>query len=68
LGDLRIFSYNLVNVLKSGESDMADIGVLYREARSLCMLSFDGFSLTFISISVIRLPTPSPSPSRGLMC
>jgi hypothetical protein len=34
----------------------------------LCMLSFDGFSLTSIAILVIRLHTPSPIPERGLMC
>jgi hypothetical protein len=31
---------NLVNALKSGDSDIADIGVLYGEARSLCTLVF----------------------------
>lgn len=40
-------SLNLVNALKSGDSDLSDIGVLYREARSLCVLDFDAFEFRF---------------------
>jgi hypothetical protein len=40
-------SLNLVNALKTGDYDMADIGVLFREARSLCTLAFDAFDFTF---------------------
>jgi ribonuclease HI len=47
LGTFRVIfesdSLNLVNALKSGDHDMAAIGVLYREARSLCTLAFDSF-------------------------
>jgi hypothetical protein len=40
-------SLNLVNALKSREHDLVDIGVLYREARSLCTLAFDSFEFSF---------------------
>jgi ribonuclease HI len=40
-------SLNLVNALKSGDADLSDIGVLYREARSLCVLAFDAFDFRF---------------------
>jgi ribonuclease HI len=47
-------SLNLVNALKYGDADLSDISVLFREARSLCMLAFDAFE--FKSDLVIRLP------------
>jgi ribonuclease HI len=51
LGAFRVIfesdSLNLVNALKSGDHDMADIGVLYREARSLYTLAFDSFEFSF---------------------
>jgi ribonuclease HI len=40
-------SLNLVNALNSGDADLSDIGVLYREARSLCVLAFDAFEFRF---------------------
>jgi hypothetical protein len=40
-------SLNLVNALKSGDADLSDIGVLFREARSLCMLAVDAFEFKF---------------------
>jgi hypothetical protein len=36
-----------VNALNSGDHDLADIGILYREARSLCYQAFDAFEFSF---------------------
>jgi hypothetical protein len=44
---LKSDSLNLVNTLKSGDHDMVDVGVLYREARSLFMLAFDSFEFSW---------------------
>ncbi|XP_071685499.1 uncharacterized protein [Lolium perenne] len=40
-------SLSLVNAVKSGDADLSDSGVLYREARSLCVLAFDAFEFRF---------------------
>ena len=40
-------SLSLVNAINSGERDLSSIGVLIREARSLCYASFDAFEFTF---------------------
>lgn len=40
-------SVSLVNAINSGERDLSSIGVLIREARSLCYASFDAFEFTF---------------------
>jgi hypothetical protein len=51
LGAFRVIfesdSLNLVNALNSGDHDLADIGILYREARSLCYQAFDAFEFSF---------------------
>jgi ribonuclease HI len=51
LGSFRVIfesdSLSLVNALKTGDADLSDIGVLFREARSLCVLAFDAFEFRF---------------------
>jgi hypothetical protein len=51
MGSFRVIfesdSLSLVNTLKSGDADLSDIGVLYREAISLCVLAFDAFDFRF---------------------
>ena len=36
-------SQQLVYALKRGDADLSDIGVLFREARSLCVLAFESY-------------------------
>jgi ribonuclease HI len=45
---------NLVNALNSGEYDLSHLGVLFREARSLCYGAFDTFDFTFCKRSCNR--------------
>jgi hypothetical protein len=43
----QLDALNLVNALTYSDHDMADLGVLYRDARSLSTLAFDAFEFKF---------------------